>query len=1111
MHFIIYCIFFPEATFAKTLPVNTRCVFGTVDRTVAEKQPKKMSEDDSVELNEARNDSGIDYDEGEVESVESVEEIQNVSDTKQLTEAEKAYKRKLLDDEEEANRLQEIRQKESLEALKLQSDGGVKEKRLEFLMAQSEVFTSFLMGGGTSIGKAMGAKKSKAKSGGANSPNRRGQNVDDTADNEAMMAMEESRYTKLTVQPKNIVNGTMRPFQLEGLNWMIRLHDCHVNGILADEMGLGKTLQTISLLAYLREARGMDGPHMIIVPKSTVGNWIKELHRWCPSIRAFRFMGNKEERAAIRNERNASNFDVCVLSYEICIIEFSWLKKFKWQYLIIDEAHRIKNEHSKLSNVVRQYKVQHRLLITGTPLQNNLHELWALLNFLLPDVFSNSEDFDVWFNIDAEEGQQNVIKKLHTILRPFLLRRLKVDVAHGLPPKTETKLYVGITEMQRAWYTRVLQKDATHLNAIGGSDRVRLLNILMQLRKVCNHPYLFDGAEPTPFREGSHLWDNCGKLILLGKLLPRLKAQGSRVLLFCQMTRMLDILEDYVRYFNYDYCRLDGSTKGEARDSMITEFNEPGSSKFCFLLSTRAGGLGINLATADIVILYDSDWNPQVDLQAMDRAHRIGQTKPVRVFRLISEGTVEEKIVEKAERKLYLDAAVIQQGRLAEQNRKLSKDDLMSMVRFGADEIFNAKGSTVTDEDIDAILAKGEERTEEMKSRIDDDMQHNLKNFTLNDEGANLYQFEGESFRDGGGKKTLPATFIALPQRERKKNYDLSENNRRKSGTKSNRDPKLPKIPIFYDYQFFNQEKIVGLAEIHQALECKKRDHLKLIREAKSEEAKLRRSYEKDDNTVTTEEVDSATALVNSLESKLPEFEMNQEDGVEYERLKNEGFGDMTRRDFREFVASCERHGRQQVTAICEEVAQLTGKTPERYRQYYYVFWNRYKELKDFDKHIEKIERGEKKLEKNESIRKALEAKCSRYSDPWRNMIIPYPPQSRSRGYTMDEDVFLVCLLNKYGYDSDWDVIKSEIRNAWQFRFDWFFKSRSVAELQKRGEYLTRMIEKENADLVAKRKNEERALKDKLKAEKSKKRASSATKPLPVCLLFIESFFHIML
>jgi len=271
-----------------------------------------------------------------------------------------------------------------------------------------------------------------------------------------------------------------------------------------------------------------------------------------------------------------------------------------------------------LSLVVREVKTEFRLLITGTPLQNNLNELWALLNFILPEIFGDAEQFDKWFSLSGDAGQQNVIKKLHTVLRPFMIRRVKKDVACGLPPKKETKLYIGLTPMQQEWYKRLLRKDAHELNALGGPDNVQLLNILMQLRKVCNHPYLFEGAEAgPPYYDGPHLWENCGKMSLLHKLLPKLKAQGSRVLIFSQMTRILDILEDYFRLINYQYCRIDGNTDGEARDSQMDVFNAPNSEKFAFLLSTRAGGLGINLATADIVILYDSDWNPQVDLQAM--------------------------------------------------------------------------------------------------------------------------------------------------------------------------------------------------------------------------------------------------------------------------------------------------------------------------------------------------------------------------------------------------------------------------------------------------------------------------------------------------------------
>ncbi|CAI5731954.1 unnamed protein product [Hyaloperonospora brassicae] len=977
-----------------------------------------------------------------------------------------------------------------------------REKKMAFLMAQSDVFTSFLMGGSSAVGKEMSrSKKAAAKDAGS----KRGKSSKQ-ADAQALQDMDDARYTRITQQPSSIRFGTMKPYQLEGLNWMIRLHDSGVNGILADEMGLGKTLQSISLLAYLREARGIEGPHIIIVPKSTVGNWMKELKRWCPSINAFKFMGSKDERALQRETVVKRDFDALVLSYEVAIIEKAILQKIKWKYLLIDEAHRVKNENSKLSRVVREFKVEHRLLITGTPLQNNLHELWALLNFLLPDIFSDAEDFDSWFNVDEEEGQENVIKKLHTILRPFLLRRLKADVEHSLPPKIETKLYVGLSEMQREWYMHVLHRDATHLNAIGGSDRVRLLNILMQLRKVCNHPYLFEGAEPgPPYQEGPHLWENCGKMTLLHKLLPKLRAQGSRVLIFCQMTSMMDILEDYMRYFSHDYCRLDGSTKGEDRDSMMEEFNAPGSTKFCFLLSTRAGGLGINLATADIVILFDSDWNPQVDLQAMDRAHRIGQTKIVRVFRFITDGTVEEKIVERAERKLYLDAAIIQQGRLAQQNRKLSKDELMTMVRFGADEIFNARGSMITDDDIDAILARGEERTESMKGKIAADMQHNLANFSLSGDNGNanassLYEFEGEVFlKDSNSGDVLPSTFIALPQRERKSNYNEDEYYRQQAGLSKPKKPKksgsdAAKVPVVHDYQFFQQERMVALLTKKTQVENRRKELTRLIKEAKADEsrAKARKpktaeGEESVENSAEEEGGDDARST--ALEKELNETEMDAADAKELGALEKEGFGDWTRRDLKQFITSCERYGRADKTRVCEEVSAVLGKDPAQVERYYDTFWSRFTELKDHAKYVEKIERGEKRLERNEVVKQALARKCSRYSHPLRDMRLHYPAGYKSKGYILEEDVFLVVMMNKYGPLEHWGEIRDEIRKAWQFRFDWFFKSRTIAELQKRGEVLTRMVERENDELKSRNSKDEDDL-----AKKAKKSSSSRSK-----------------
>ena len=272
-------------------------------------------------------------------------------------------------------------------------------------------------------------------------------------------------------------------------------------------MGLGKTLQTISVLAFFKEFRGVTGPHLVIAPKSTLPNWMAEFKRWCPSLRCRCLHGSKGERADLiadvfkaGKKEEERQFDVCLTSYEICIIEKAALRKFPWRYVVVDEAHRLKNEKSKLSVILREFASEFRLLLTGTPLQNNLHELWALLNFLLPDVFKCSDDFDEWFNMDTDdvEAKHQLVTQLHRLLRPFMLRRLKKEVAKKLPPKKETLLYVGLSAMQREMYKKILLKEmdvvVVGTNPGRGASRMKLLNVVMQLRKVCNHPYLFDGA-----------------------------------------------------------------------------------------------------------------------------------------------------------------------------------------------------------------------------------------------------------------------------------------------------------------------------------------------------------------------------------------------------------------------------------------------------------------------------------------------------------------------------------------------------------------------------------------------------------------------------------------
>lgn len=502
---------------------------------------------------------------------------------------------------------------------------------------------------------------------------------------------------------------------------------------------------------------------------------MNELARWCPSLRAIKFHGSREDREEMirqyfthkaaahdgkrpekqvkndetgemedDNSDNPRQWDVCVTTYEVCNMERKALEKFPWKYLVIDEAHRLKNETSMFSSTVRSFSTMYRLLLTGTPLQNNLHELWALLNFLLPDIFTSSDQFDEWFNleIDDADAKKEMISQLHKVLRPFMLRRLKADVAKGLPPKTETLVMVGMSKMQKQLYKKLLLRDIESITSANSKNRTTILNIVMQLRKCCGHPYLFEGVEDRTLDPlGEHLVENCGKLFMVDKLLKKLKERGSRVLIFTQMTRILDILEDFMVMRGYKYCRIDGNTDYDVREASIDAFNAPNSEKFCFILSTRAGGLGINLQTADTCILYDSDWNPQADLQAQDRCHRLGQKKPVSVYRLVSENTVEEKIVERAQQKLKLDAMVVQQGRLKEKD-KVSKEDIMAAITFGADTVFRSEESTITDEDIDAILARGEAKTKELAEKLQKADKGDLLDFRL-DGGVSAQTFEG--------------------------------------------------------------------------------------------------------------------------------------------------------------------------------------------------------------------------------------------------------------------------------------------------------------------------------------------------------------------------------
>eukprot|EP00605_Chrysophyceae_sp_TOSAG23-4_P002848 GSChrysophyteH1.ASY1.ANO1.3137.1 assembled CDS len=840
------------------------------------------------------------------------------------------------------------------------------EARLKYLLSQSDIFSHF----------GAGTKKMK-----------------DTLQSSVRVSNEDERNLiaeeaddDLLQQPSIITGGLLRPYQLEGLNWVIRLIENGINGILADEMGLGKTLQSISVIAYLRQYQNINGPHLIMVPKSTLSNWMGEFARFCPEIRVLRFHGSKAERD--------EDWDVLVTTYEVMNLEKHSLMKIGWRFLIVDEAHRLKNEASQFAQNIRLLETQHRLLLTGTPLQNNLHELWALLNFLLPDV---------------------IILQLHKLLRPFMLRRLKVDVEKALPPKSETILFIGLSEQQKQVYKQILLRDIDVINANAKekrevSGRTAILNIVMQLRKCCNHPYLFPGTEDRSLNPlGDHLYKSCGKMVLLHKLLERLFARKNRVLIFSQMTRMLDILEDYLYSQGYNYCRIDGNTSYEDREDRIADFNSPNSNKFIFLLSTRAGGLGINLQTADTVILYDSDWNPQADLQAQDRAHRIGQTKPVHVFRLVTEDTIEVKVVERAQQKLKLDAMVVQQGRLQDNQKKMTKTELLDTLRFGADKVFRSTGSDITDADIDLILQEGKRKTEEMNSSLTTNDKGDLYDFSL-DGNMHCQEFEGVNYSDEDfNSLTLAALLEPVAKRERKAviEYETAENEVVHHTRKRFKSPKQIRMPRMEDWHFFKKDRIAEIFE------------------------EERKSW---DACVEKLEI---PAFVNGRLPLLPSELENEK-----RQLLSSGFGDWTRVQFNSFIKGSAKYGRNEFSKIAKEV---------------------------WDRMLKQIEKGEARIEEVEKLSSTTARLVSNHGNAWENIPVLRDVSTQYvRTFSKEEDRALLCLVHMYGYGA-WDQIRSAVRNSELFRFNYFMQSCSEDAFAKRCEVLMRAAQRELTEIEMKK------------------------------------------
>lgn len=500
--------------------------------------------------------------------------------------------------------------------------------------------------------------------------------------------------SKAVRQPAMLQSGNLMPHQLQGLQWLSSMVDRNLSGILADDMGLGKTVQILSLLAWLLETRAERGPHLIIVPMSLLSHWVDELLNWVPGFKyvVYRGSNRKLARIAATIQRTSETEPLIVLTtFETIVHHPSFPSSFPWHCLVVDEGHRLKNFNTQFSKQARLLHCRHRIVLTGTPLQNSLRELWSLLSFVAPKAFAEVEEFEHWFalppppsvclasgktdDMEDEPGEQDmskvlsqeeellIIQRLHGVLRPFLLRRTKELVLRNLPPKREVVIWVPMSAWQRSLYRLALRR--IQASAKQGSKHLPTLassaGSTMRLRKATNHPYQFLGLEAVDGRSPEDIYRASGKFEVLDRLLPRLVKFGHKVLIFSQMLNILDLLEALVARHQLRFCRLDGHVSIGKRRAAVQSFTRDPEVSI-FLLSTRAGGLGLNLQAADTVILFDSDWNPQADLQAMDRCHRLGQDKPVLVIRLLTPTALDRGLFERSCKKLEMERKVIGAG-----------------------------------------------------------------------------------------------------------------------------------------------------------------------------------------------------------------------------------------------------------------------------------------------------------------------------------------------------------------------------------------------------------------------------------------------------------------
>ena len=479
---------------------------------------------------------------------------------------------------------------------------------------------------------------------------------------------------------------SLRTYQKHGYNWLAFLHRFGLNGVLADDMGLGKTLQTLAIIQRAKELGRSKFPSLIMCPTSVVRNWeaeAKKFFRECPVII---YTGDRREAKLldIWLAQNGVAPPLVVTSYDIARRDYEELNRIPWLYVVVDEGHNIKNPDAQRTRAIKTINGQHKLALTGTPIQNNLEELWSLFDFVMPGYLGTRNAFRELY---GRNGRVNwaAVRGGHYRLRdrinPFILRRLKENVAKDLPKKIVVDRKVELTPIQVALYKEVLKSgeynrllDEVDTKGVQRAS-VLILSMFTKLRAICNHPALANkqlGGDAVKF-------DDSGKLDCLQELMEEIIEGEHRALLFCQSTQMLDIIEHFFEKWEVTFLRLDGGTPPPRRLDLVNEFN--GNEKIkCFLISTKAGGTGLNLIGADTVIFYDHDWNPANDNQAQDRAHRIGQTKPVTVYKLISKGTIEEKILERQAMKQTLADEIV--GADEQGFKDLTKEELLSLFRL---------------------------------------------------------------------------------------------------------------------------------------------------------------------------------------------------------------------------------------------------------------------------------------------------------------------------------------------------------------------------------------------------------------------------------------------